>query len=292
MTRSSPRSRRRASRSRRSRWSPPRARAPRARTAAAAPRPPRAAARPPRAEVQPAPLSRRARQQLADTAQDLEERGRRSADGAQIASPDGHDPPPDRCRARDRDGPQPAVRELGRDRRVGQQGDAQPLADHLLGGVDVVELHDPVRRDAGLAKERVGQVVVARRAVEQDEARIREFAQVDPVATRRTGATGGRPGPARRRRAAGSRCRGGAAPGPAPGRSRAGGPSPGSPPSAPCARRAGPAGAAAVKRSSRPGSTYVLMAGAAPRTSSPVPPRPIEVTRPAPSSRASTARSA
>jgi hypothetical protein len=66
-----------------------------------------------------------------------------------------------------------------RDGRQRQQGDAQPLAHHLLRRIDVVELHDPVRGHASLSEERVRQVVVARRAVEEDQPRVGDLIDAD-----------------------------------------------------------------------------------------------------------------
>ena len=88
---------------------------------------------------------------------------------ARAAPPDRDDLPAHRGRADDRRGAEHAVGELARDRGVGEQRDAEPAAHHLLGGVDVVELHHAARYDAGRTEERAGQLVVARAAVEEHE---------------------------------------------------------------------------------------------------------------------------
>ena len=53
--------------------------------------------------------------------------------------------------------------------RIREKRDSESLANHLLGCVDVVELHDASRANAVLAQERGRNVVVARRAVEEDQ---------------------------------------------------------------------------------------------------------------------------
>src|SRR5919109_519099 len=62
---------------------------------------------------------------------------------------------------------------------VGEKGDAEPLLDHLLRGVDVVELHDAARDGAGTAEELVRQPVIARRAVEEDQLHVADLLGAD-----------------------------------------------------------------------------------------------------------------
>src|SRR5205823_9930124 len=50
------------------------------------------------------------------------------------------------------------------------------------GGLDVIHLDDALGDDAGLADERARELVVAGRAVEQDEAIVGELLQTDAVA--------------------------------------------------------------------------------------------------------------
>ncbi len=62
--------------------------------------------------------------------------------------------------------------------------DAEAQRDHLLGRVDVVELHHAPRRDSGLEEHRVRQLVVARRAVEENELLVGEVGEAHDVARR------------------------------------------------------------------------------------------------------------
>ncbi|MFN8520979.1 MAG: hypothetical protein U0667_16660 [Chloroflexota bacterium] len=76
-------------------------------------------------------------------------------------------------------GERPIDQRLGH-RRARQQRDAQPPLDHPLGRLDVVELHHAARDDARAPEQRVGEVVVGRGPVEQDELRAMDRRDVDP----------------------------------------------------------------------------------------------------------------
>src|SRR5439155_124085 len=65
-----------------------------------------------------------------------------------------------------------------------EQRDAEPLGDHLLRGLHVVELDDALGYDTGLPHERARELVVAGRAVEQDEVVLRQLLEPDTAAAR------------------------------------------------------------------------------------------------------------
>jgi hypothetical protein len=66
---------------------------------------------------------------------------------------------------------------------VGKERDAETLLDHLLRGVDVVELHHASRNRSGAAEELVRQSVVARRAVEEDQLDVADPLRADRLLT-------------------------------------------------------------------------------------------------------------
>src|SRR6266513_384424 len=74
--------------------------------------------------------------------------------------------------------------ELRREGHAREQGDAEPLGDHLLRGLHVVELDDALGYDTGLPHERARELVVAGRAVEQDEVVLRQLLEPDTAAAR------------------------------------------------------------------------------------------------------------
>jgi hypothetical protein len=96
-----------------------------------------------------------------------------------VAPPDGDDAAADRGGVDDLDGRQRSRLELLGHGRVGQERNAEALADHLFRRVDVVELHDATGNDARLAEERARQVVVARRSVEQDQLLLTHLLDAD-----------------------------------------------------------------------------------------------------------------
>ena len=85
------------------------------------------------------------------------------------------------------DGPDPRELDLGDrpcdqrlgDRRAGQERHAQAALDHALGGLDVVQLHDAARHHPGAPEQGIGEVVVGRGPVEQDELRAVDGPDVD-----------------------------------------------------------------------------------------------------------------
>src|ERR671923_258761 len=68
---------------------------------------------------------------------------------ARVAAAENHDLALERRRVGQGHRPERACLELAGDGGVGEKGDAEPLLDHLLRGVDVVELHDAARDGAG-----------------------------------------------------------------------------------------------------------------------------------------------
>ncbi len=96
---------------------------------------------------------------------------------------DSHDPPPRRRDAHEVHGSQVTTREIAGDRRMRQEGDPQALPDHVLGGLDVVQLDHASGRDAGSPEDRIGEAVVARGAVEQDERGVGELPDAGRVDT-------------------------------------------------------------------------------------------------------------
>ena len=83
------------------------------------------------------------------------------------------------ARVGDLDQPQLPGRDLVGDRGLGEERDAEAELDHLLRGVDRVQLHDGVGLHPGRAEERVRELGVARRAVELDELLARDLLQPD-----------------------------------------------------------------------------------------------------------------
>ena len=59
-----------------------------------------------------------------------------------------------------------------------QQRHAEPFFDHLLGRLDVVQLHHGVRHDPTAQKQRLRQLEVARRAVEHDQPLATHFGKL------------------------------------------------------------------------------------------------------------------
>jgi len=59
----------------------------------------------------------------------------------------------------------------------------EPLLDHLLRGVDVVQLHDAGRRHSSGPEERAGELVIARCTVEEDDLLVRDLLEPDATGT-------------------------------------------------------------------------------------------------------------
>jgi class 3 adenylate cyclase len=108
-------------------------------------------------------------------AQQVEEGGRRARRLSGVAAPNCDDRPPQRLAVGDGHYPKPPRPDLVGDGDRRQEGDAEPLLDHLLGRVDVVHLHLAQGNDPGLAEERARELVVARGPVEHDETLVREI---------------------------------------------------------------------------------------------------------------------
>ena len=100
---------------------------------------------------------------------------------------------------RPRSRPRPATRPRARAATAvcGRSATPKPSCDHLLRGVDVVQLHHALGLDAGAAEERVRELRVARRAVEEDELLAGDLVEADRSARRRSGAPGRRRGSSR-----------------------------------------------------------------------------------------------
>jgi len=110
------------------------------------------------------------------------ERGGRRRAALVIEAPQRGNSSFDAWRADELDPAQRPAPELIRDSRRRQERDPEARQHHLLGRVDVVELEDAARRRPCRPEQRIRQVVVGRRPVEQDQPRVAHPVERDPAA--------------------------------------------------------------------------------------------------------------
>ncbi len=116
---------------------------------------------------------------VGDVGDRVEQGGDDAGRSPRVAAADGDDLAAHRIGVDDMSRAEEPARQLLGHGRIREKRDSETLAHHLLRCVDVVELHDAARDHAVLAQERGRDVVVARRAVEEDEPLVTDARDLD-----------------------------------------------------------------------------------------------------------------